>query len=68
VGAMPDLPAGAGGVAALETAFRRLLDELLPILAGGLEAGLNVLIGEISNGSGRAFQRGTASHSGKPRC
>jgi hypothetical protein len=47
VGAMPDLPAGAGGVAALETAFRRLLDELLPILAGGLEAGLNVLIGEI---------------------
>lgn len=47
VGAMPDLPAGTGGVAALETAFRRLLDELRPTLAGGLVAGLNVLIGEI---------------------
>ncbi|WP_145714845.1 hypothetical protein [Mesorhizobium tianshanense] len=47
VGAMPDLPVGTGGDAALETAFRRLLDELWPILAGGLEASLNMLIRAI---------------------
>ncbi|WP_245454971.1 peptidoglycan recognition family protein [Mesorhizobium sp. M9A.F.Ca.ET.002.03.1.2] len=47
MGAMPDLPVRNGRDATLETAFRRLLDELWPILARGLEAGLNTLIREV---------------------
>ncbi|WP_245458042.1 MULTISPECIES: N-acetylmuramoyl-L-alanine amidase [unclassified Mesorhizobium] len=47
MGSMPDLPVRSGRDAALETAFRRLLDELWPILARGLEAGFNTLVREI---------------------
>ncbi|MCV3209578.1 N-acetylmuramoyl-L-alanine amidase [Mesorhizobium sp. YC-39] len=47
MGAMPNLPVRPGRDTALETAVRRLLDELWPILARGLAAGFNTLVREI---------------------